>query len=42
MADPKGEGVKVGFDGSIRLEFHSAKVTSDEVAPVSRAAWRFI
>ena len=29
MADPKGEGVKVGFDGSIRLEFHGAKVTSD-------------
>ena len=29
MADTKGEGVKVGFDGSIRLEFHGAKVTSD-------------
>ena len=29
MADPKGEGVKVGFDGSIRLEFHGAKVTSE-------------
>ena len=29
MAHPKGEGVKVGFDGSIRLEFHGAKVTSD-------------
>ena len=29
MADPKGESVKVGFDGSIRLEFHGAKVTSD-------------
>ena len=28
MADPKGEGVKVGFDGSIRLEFHGAKVTA--------------
>ena len=29
MANPKGEGLKVGFDGSIRLEFHGAKVTSD-------------
>jgi hypothetical protein len=29
MSDPKGEGLKVGFDGSIRLEFHGAKVTSD-------------
>ncbi len=29
MADPKGEGLKVGFDGSLRLEFHGAKVTSD-------------
>ena len=28
MADPKGEGLKVGFDGSLRLEFHGAKVTS--------------
>ena len=27
MADPKGEGLKVGFDGSLRLEFHGAKVT---------------
>ncbi len=29
MADPKGEGLKVGFDGSLRLEFHGAKATSD-------------
>ena len=25
MANPKGEGVKLGFDGSLRLEFHGAK-----------------
>ncbi|MDA2924577.1 transposase [Acidobacteria bacterium AH-259-L09] len=29
MADPKGERLKVGFDGSLRFEFHGAKVTSD-------------
>ncbi len=29
MADSKGEGLKAGFDGSLRLEFHGAKVTSD-------------
>ena len=30
MDDAKGESLKVGFDGSIKLEFHGAKVTSDE------------
>ena len=29
MAEPKGEGLKLGFDGSLRLEYHGAKVTSD-------------
>ena len=29
MAEPKGEGLKLGFDGSLRLECHGAKVTSD-------------
>ena len=29
MTDVKGEDLKLGFDGSIRLEFHGAKVTSD-------------
>ncbi len=28
--NPKGEGLRAGFDGSIRLEFHGAKVTSDD------------
>ncbi len=32
MADPKGEGVKVGFDGSIRLEFHGAKALLSKLA----------
>jgi len=26
---PEGESMKVGFDRSIKLEFHGAKVTSD-------------
>ena len=25
----RGESLKVGFDGSIKLEFHGANVTSD-------------
>jgi len=29
MTNPKGEGLPVGFEGSLRLEFHGAKVTSD-------------
>ena len=29
MAAPKGESLKVGFDGILRFEFHGAKVTSD-------------
>ena len=29
MMNPQGESLKVGFNGSLRLEFHGAKVTSD-------------
>ena len=29
MMNPQGEGLKVGFDGSLKLEFHGARVTSD-------------
>jgi len=29
MMHPKGESLKVGFDGHLRLEFHGSKVTSD-------------
>ena len=29
MAQLKGEGLKVGCDSSLRLEFHGSKVTSD-------------
>ena len=29
MVSPPGEDLKVGFDGSLKLEFHGARVTSD-------------
>ena len=29
MADPKGERLKLGFNSSLKLEFHGAKVTLD-------------
>ena len=29
MGQPQGEGLKVGFESSLRLEFHGSKVTSD-------------
>jgi len=29
MGQPQGEGLKVGFDSSLRLEFHGSKVTAD-------------
>ncbi len=29
MGQPQGEGLKVGFDSRLRLEFHDSKVTTD-------------
>jgi len=29
MMKPQGEALKVGFDGSLKLEFHDAKITLD-------------
>ena len=29
MGQPEGEGLKVGFDSSFRLDFHGSNVTSD-------------
>ena len=36
MDNTKSESIKVGFDGCINLEFHSAKVTSDGGLPAYR------
>ena len=33
---PEGESMKVGFDGSIKLEFHGTKVTSNDGLPAYR------
>ena len=29
MKNAQGESLKVGFNGSVKLEFHGSKVTSD-------------
>ncbi|MFH1539512.1 MAG: hypothetical protein ABIH66_11170 [bacterium] len=33
MANKQGESLKVGFNGSVKLEFHGPKVTSDAGLP---------
>jgi len=35
MAKSKGESLKVDFNGSLKLEFHGSKVTSDSITRCS-------
>ncbi len=36
MTNAKGESLKVGFNGSLNLEFHDSKVASDAGLPAYR------